>query len=194
LLSQAGSLRVRAFVDELHWLDAPAGTKQELDRYDQKATHIAVLDAEGRMAAYVRMWRRESQDFMLAKEFRNLFHPERLNGIEPHIAEVSRLAIDPAFRGTPVFYDLYYAMYRWSRSHGVRFWLCVTNERFLRQLSCVFNTQYSVHEKDHAMVSALIPVGQFWLWGVRMRVWQLFLAIMTPLRTVFAYLVTLLRI
>src|SRR5712691_12622341 len=99
-MSQAAALRFRIFIKELRWLDDYGRPGHELDLYDKKATHIAILDETGKIIAYVRMWRRETQGLMLEKEFRALRQkPELLADIQTEIAELSRLAIEPAFQG-----------------------------------------------------------------------------------------------
>ncbi len=177
-MSQAAALRFRIFIKELRWLDASGRPGHELDLYDKKATHIAILDETGKIIAYVRMWRRETQGFMLEKEFRALRQkPELLADIQTEIAELSRLAIEPAFQGSMVFFELYYAMYRWSCQNRVRYWICVVNRIFLRSLYSVFKLHYTVIGKRDETTAVLIPIRQFRWWAVLMRIWHRFRAI-----------------
>ena len=124
-LIKSYALRYQIFVNELNWV--PANKKEvEIDRYDKGQTiPIGVFDANGEIAAYLRITR-PGQLFMMEEVW-----PELLN--KPIVktrktVEVSRVCVAAAYRKKKIRTEfgqyfislfLYKGLYTWSRSNNV---------------------------------------------------------------------------
>lgn len=127
-------LRYRVYCEEKHFLDSKSYQEfRETDQYDQYATHYVFADSETpeQLVGCLRFIKANPLGFPL----------ETVAGISvdaqtrPHTAEMSRLIIDPQFRGhsASIFLPMIKTAYLFCRQQDVRYFIALA-ERALGEL------------------------------------------------------------
>lgn len=135
ILEQAYRLRGLVFGEKLKWI-AANGQSGDTDKYDGAAVHFGITE-EHKLIAYSRLIPGRAP-FMIEQEFQCLVPgvPVRKGD---DTAEISRLVIDDAYRGSlkgeMLKNFLYRAMLRWAIANGIRYWYIVVTPRYLSKLA-----------------------------------------------------------
>lgn len=117
-------LRYRVYCDEKQFIDGSQFPDQrERDLYDQYATHFLLADSDApeRLIGCFRIILSNPLGFPLETEFG--FRLDR--GIRQHTAEMSRMIVDPQYRGnnSELFRAMIKTGYLFCRQHHARFFI-----------------------------------------------------------------------
>lgn len=129
-LYQSFRLRHTVFAEQLQWIPLQSD-KLDIDRYDEWSDTIcAYLD--NKLAGSVRMTQ-APHPFMIENEFKPCVEGLHTVKKTPDTAEITRLAIDPAYRTSLVtMKTIFSGMHEWCIDRNVRYTYMVSDYRLLK--------------------------------------------------------------
>lgn len=130
-LAAAYRLRYSVYCEEMHSLDSAVyPNREESDKFDSCAIHFLARH-NGEAVGCIRLLPDCGRGFLLEEQF--AFPPE-LEKVRDRTVEISRWIVDPAWRGTGLWFDLADYAVRWSMERGYRCWIMVAQEKLWKGL------------------------------------------------------------